>query len=515
MKAAVGAAMTLVVMVIQDTNLLAQQAYYTPAAAYEMALADARALKAAGLDPRNCVWLWSGYHQDSLRDRFEDQLQAAVVANSLNFSTSRLVPPQPVDRDWRLVRYDTSLDSGLGLRRADLDALGERGSGRCDYEPYFHDRIGAPAGTEVVVNEYWPGGVWPVESGGDGKSYPAGHYPKRVKSDGKQRVVTGDWLSKPVARELYDLTGTEYPVFRADWFAVYAFQPPAYQRFKGNPKDFAEVLKLAGADVTHSEGEQLRAAVEVSGVATYNRGLRRTPTKRNRGKGRLSDTFDFLSSVGPNDVLQNLSAERRDAGEVFFTLPNGLEGTAIVGGDGATADHVDGRIATNRRTRLRDKTIYDGYSCRLCHPLGANHAEDEVRLTARPPLAWAATRDGGKVNDLYLADDYNRVADDDRRSFGSTVFRLTGRDAAAVALGFEELHWRYSDRPVTPEVVAAEAGYPVDTVKQVIAEQSKVGLHHAFSRMILGRGARRDHYEQAFGELMRVLARAQPAGGRP
>ncbi|MFK7818948.1 MAG: c-type cytochrome domain-containing protein, partial [Planctomycetaceae bacterium] len=68
------------------------------------------------------------------------------------------------------------------------------------------------------------------------------HYPYGLKYD----VMPDDQVVNELAREIYDLTGTDIPILRADWFIARATRPPLYHHLLNIPEHDAQLEARLG-----------------------------------------------------------------------------------------------------------------------------------------------------------------------------------------------------------------------------------------------------------------------------
>ncbi len=471
------------------------------------------ALRAAGSDTTRYRWL-SCYPCTSPEDLAFAYAAVAWVTNQLNFEGSALVLPVRVDKEGYCLRIDCR---ALYLEKV-IDQLGTKGSGPDPFpEPYFHEDLETAPVTVAVkktrtVTKVWGGGRYPV----DGKVYPAGT--KYEATEEYEETVTtapgkgpffaqARWLAKAKVLDLVAWTDSLCPVYRWDWFCVFALQEPFYGLAQGSPRTAKDFEKLAGLVRSDEEGVRLRGAVLLSEVAHNNRIIERTPTKYKRGRGWFAESLDFKSSRRLKDVIKDPLKRKRDAGELLWALPNGLMGAGLVNDKDQAIDDADAHIAVDDRTYLQDKVVSSGWKCFLCHSKGTIPVADEFRLAGRDTLAFAFPdpKVAAQVGDLYFTDDLNPFLAADGALYAESVKTLTGQDSAAFILQYQELLWRYLERPVTAEDVAIDTGYPLKVVLAVIEEKGRLDLDQTFVRLLKNRRARRDQVETAFGQLQAVL----------
>jgi hypothetical protein len=181
---------------------------------------------------------------------------------------------------------------------------------------------------------------------------------------------------------LYQQLGTEAPVVRGDWLLATATKAPLYDILLDLPATVDQLAARLGInindDINHpglAEPDNLvRVGFRRSEVALHNRLVER----HLGGAGQyLWLTYDFDSSQGNQDLLSNpLGPAARDrqrfvhdfqnvAGEVIFSLPNGMQGYMLVDGAGRRIDVASTKVV--RDPHRRDGVVTNGLSCLGCH----------------------------------------------------------------------------------------------------------------------------------------------------
>jgi hypothetical protein len=181
---------------------------------------------------------------------------------------------------------------------------------------------------------------------------------------------------------LYEQLGTEAPVVRGDWLLATATKAPLYDLLLDLPNTVDQLAARLGInindDINHPGLEEpdnlVRVGFRRSGVALHNRMIERH--LGNQGQ-YLWISYDFDSSTGRQDLLANpLGPANRDrqnfqntfqnvAGEVIFTLPNGLQGYMVIDGAGRKLAAASTRVV--RDPNRRDTIVQNGLSCIGCH----------------------------------------------------------------------------------------------------------------------------------------------------
>jgi mono/diheme cytochrome c family protein len=186
-------------------------------------------------------------------------------------------------------------------------------------------------------------------------------------------------------QSLYNQLKTEAPFVRADWLLDTATRAPLYDQLVDLPRTLDELAGRLGIniadDINHpglAEPEDLvRFAVRRSGVSSHNR-----MAERHLGAAGqyLWVSYDFKSDSGAQDVFANplgpkaVDQQRfahtfqHDAGEVIFSLPNGMQGYMLVNAAGQRLALADTAIV--RDIRRPNAVVENGLSCFGCHAPG-------------------------------------------------------------------------------------------------------------------------------------------------
>jgi mono/diheme cytochrome c family protein len=218
---------------------------------------------------------------------------------------------------------------------------------------------------------------------------------------------------------LYKQLGTEAPVVRGDWLLATATKAPLYDLLLDLPNTVDQLANRLGInindDINHPGKEEpdnlVRVGFRRSGVALHNRML-----ERHLGAAGqyLWISYDFDSSQGNQDLLNRpLGPANRDrqrfvhtfehvAGEVIFSLPNGLQGYMIVDAAGRKLSAASLKVV--RDPYRRDGVVTNGLSCFGCHG-GAGLLQprqmDEVPVFAENNIAQFQGRELLEIASLY------------------------------------------------------------------------------------------------------------------
>ena len=312
------------------------------------------------------------------------------------------------------------------------------------------------------------------------RSYPYGLKYDRVEDDALREL----------AREVYELAGTDLPVVRADWFVATAARPPLYHHLL-----YATLLRLPGESVTPGgprprrvmtagqlEGKLgvdvadnfrkdklARAGFTQSGVSAQNRLVERHESPY----GAYWKSYDFKTNDGTGNLFRYPLGPRtggpddrqafvHDGGEVIFHLPNGLQGYLLVDGKDERIDEGPVEVVSDRDRASGTVRIVNGVSCMACHKHGMvtdfkdtvrdgtavlGDARDKVRrLHPRPERM-----------DELLKEDADRFVAALGKAAGP--FLKAGPDEAKDIRDFKEPVSELAGRFVRAEVGLAEAAY--------------------------------------------------------
>lgn len=377
------------------------------------------------------------------------------------------------------------------------ETLARRGSGPARVstkedqpEPYYTINLGslAPGGTKKVHRRdkdgdllYWNGDT----------SRPI--YDD-VTVSGKGGLSPGTWFDITAYRSVQTLTGSEHPILRADWFIGNVSLNPAYSEFLGIKTlgDFNKLVRFRTEDQDLS-GRAVVADSQL--VSLHQRGIEYTP----KVNGAYWQTYDFLKGSGPNDLLKDPLRRKRDAGEAFAELPNGLQAFTLVDQNDKVIDVADGNIVADQVTPWKNKLVWNGlYSCTNCHRNGAMDIEDEVRPLSAPPRALGSKKYAQfqELVDAY-SKDMNLEIRNTRQRYAQAVATATrGLTPEQNTASYGALFIEYHQKPLSIKEAAAEVGC---TPAQLTAIMGRIiEPDPAVTTLLAGRPLRRDLWEVAY-----------------
>ncbi len=234
---------------------------------------------------------------------------------------------------------------------------------------------------------------------------------------------------------VYDATGSNIPLVRADWFVAKAGVPPLYHdllQLPDGPHAAAEIEKMLQVDVIRDFEQNLlaRAGFIKSNVSQHNRLVDRHPA----AYGAYWKSYDFGSSAGINSLTLNplgpkypknrhdKAAFVHDGGELIFNLPNGLQGYLLVDGTGGRIDRGPINVVFDSKKPLGNNEVINGISCMVCHVHGMQPFVDDIRSGHGVQGA-----DANKVDRLYLPQaQMNELVERDRVRFLTSLDAATG-----------------------------------------------------------------------------------------
>lgn len=458
---------------------------YSPNDTILFALADAQSVNGA-----------KGYRYLSLanipadkRSRFTQTIN--FVVNSLSRRQSMVFCTPVAGSNGSVVRlslteYRISLDS--------WDTLATKGSGPVRVstkedqpEPYYTFNLGA-IGKKVHRRDK-QGNLL----------YLGGDTSKPVYDEVTSGLAPGTWFDIAGFKALQVATGTDYPILRADWFIANASLNPGYTEMLGikTLDDFNQLVRYRTADDDLS-GRAVVADSQL--VSLHQRGIEFTP----KVNGTYWQTYDFFKSSGLNDLLKDPLKRRRDAGEVFAELPNGLQAFTLVDGNNKIIDVADGSIVSDQVSPWKNKQVWNGlFSCTHCHKNGAQDIVDEVRPLTAPPRGLIA-----KAKDQRLFEDF---VDKYTKNMEAEIANTRARYALAVSSATRGMkpeentaaltsifigHWQ---KPMTIQDAAAEVGATPEQLTAILGRI--IEPDPAVTTLLAGRPLRRDLWEAAFAQV--------------
>ena len=432
----------------------------------------------------------------------------------------------------------------VNLRDYDIDPKDWDELGLTD--PYYHKDLEQVTETPKSVTKYRE-----VGTGRYRQEYPGGPlteikekqaYKENVAASVKKEKTRA--LSGANPESLLNLTyytQSKAPILRADWWIVNASTSPGYYKLL-RLKNIKDVKELAGFDARAQDRKEVKATVVTSGsyglttpVARNNRILARTPTFQ----GYYWETFDFknnlkarnvinnflnikeneegnfevgkLSGLNAKDWLKEIRKEKlgfRDAGELIFSLPNGIQGYALTNDKDELIDEAAIEVAVDSTSR--DFRVINARSCIWCHSDGIrpfkSHFQLQVGQRQLTDLG-IALKDKEKALELqefirrtYGSPNFEEVVDTDRQLYVKAVARANGLSIEKNATLFRSLWNSYAEDQLDTNRICYELGIQPEQIKELFALRkdgvnSGVLLQQLLQPPI---NIRREHWEEVF-----------------
>jgi hypothetical protein len=200
-------------------------------------------------------------------------------------------------------------------------------------------------------------------------------------------------------QDLYNRLNTEAPFVRGDWFFTTAMSPPLYHELLNLDTNLDQLARNdLGVDINNDidNGDIERIGFRSSGVSLHNRVFER---HRARNNGYFWVSYDFDTDLNDGDIRRNpLGPRNRDArfehafqnlaGEMIWSMPNGLQGYLLADAAGGRLDKAVPTVV--RDARQLDGNVTNGISCLGCHAVtGMNQPRifDEIPQFARQHAA--------------------------------------------------------------------------------------------------------------------------------
>lgn len=455
--------------------LFACGAHAGPLAALDAALEDAAGLKKnLALD---VIYFWQpgGFTGNGYA--------AAAMHCNLLSREGDLTPPRIVQKDLIAVyRSDYGWDAKTFEKLAGLD-------------PYFHQNAIVPAGS--LYSMYWRGSP----------QYAAGWYRAEKAKTEIKIAIPAKWLPAKKIEALYELTNSNVPLLRWDWFfnqtAVCEDRQVGYYEILGikNRKD-AEELAGLNRKLADQRRKVQMAYLRRSGVAVNNRAIEWNQAY----DGDWWFTKDVFKDIGENNVVRLLNGDLQHAAEeIYFSLPNGLPGMIACNQKGELQRVVPSKIAANKHGMNNDLNIHIPLNCMQCHVEVIRPFNDDARNLYRDKIVLESP-DYVKylrLKRLYLTDIDTTIQNSQRR-FALAIKACNGLTPAANAEAYAETWSIYLERPLGLAEAAAELGTTQERLLKVVGAKVAAGLSDPVLSGLWNKNVvpvRREHWEELQGVI--------------
>jgi serine/threonine-protein kinase len=183
-----------------------------------------------------------------------------------------------------------------------------------------------------------------------------------------------------MAASIAELSGTDLPMVRADWFIATAARPPLYHTLLRLPETAGELESQLNVDVRSNflRNQLARAGFATSGISGQNRLIER----HEADYGAYWKSYDFKAGTQQSNLFQFPLGPLFDdhpypdlafvhaGGEIIFHLPNGLQGYMLVDGEDGRIDEGPIDVVSDKLKTSGTPTIVNGLSCMACHVHG-------------------------------------------------------------------------------------------------------------------------------------------------
>jgi hypothetical protein len=364
-------------------------------------------------------------------------------------------------------------------------------------EPWFHVQVRIPA--HVKGNA--------VYHRGGGGSAPGWYH----SISAKEEIVSvpSPWLDYVKAANLSIRLNTAVPIVRFDWFMNQTGQEggkAGYYQWLGlkSGKDL-ETLAGLNREAKRAILKEVAGIVSDSGVSLNSRQIFRIPTLG----GTWWETRDVEDAK--KNALRELDKDfKADALEVYYELPNGLFGFALLNAKNELQATAPDKIASDSKSTNRDARVRVGVSCIRCHAEGLRPIDDWGRkvFTRENELALGSPdrKVYQRLKQVYLGPLQKNLKDDLSR-YTATLAETCGLKPAEFSKLFAASWADYESKPLLPadiarEVGLAEADY-LARLKRYVATQGTADT--VVAGMKAGLPTRREHLEEALPLLMPAL----------
>jgi hypothetical protein len=299
---------------------------------------------------------------------------------------------------------------------------------------------------------------------------PTWHIQTEVLAYGKTKLVSvdGGWVGLDYAQKLKQLTGSNGPILRADYFIAGASHPPYYHDFAGIPATVDEFYKAFGLDQKTIERLRANAGANliISGITDKDRHAQ-------WAQGPLGGVYTTLDSAA---VTADRSGIRRplnafgtnlkfDAGEYIAVGGNGLLRFALYDAKGKRQNSVPDAIAKDKSDPHGPGIVYPMASCVRCHvESGLRPFKDDQQAYLEGLRGYDAATIL-RIHEFYDEPRLQRQMNFDRETYKAACLKACGLEPKAVAEALATEIREYLYLPLGIEQAAVECGVSVDEFK--------------------------------------------------
>jgi len=303
-----------------------------------------------------------------------------------------------------------------------------------------------------------------------------------------------------------ELTGTEVPGLRADWFVATASRPPFYHDLLLLPDSDRGLERLVQVDVLGdvSDDNIMRSGFNDSGVSKNNRLLER----HDAAYGTLWRSYDFANNLGRQNLFENPVGPNAGAvsfqpagGEIIFHLPNGLQAYMLVDAKGKRIDKAPSEIVAD--PRRPDQRVETGISCMSCHARGLLFKADQLRGHVEKNAAVF----GKQVLETVRATHprkarFQAQIEEDNVRYLKALEKFGVRDADQEPVNLVTQRF---EATLDGRAVAAELGLTLSVLAELLKQHPDL-VRTFGGALVKGGTVQRETFQESFVELARRLS---------
>jgi hypothetical protein len=257
--------------------------------------------------------------------------------------------------------------------------------------------------------------------------------------------------------KLKEMTGSDNPIMRADYFIIKAMTGANYRQLMDvtDLKSFRKRHSYNAEDVKKARAEQA-AIVVSSGLVRTTRYIKRVATVT----GSMWEAWDSTTE----DYLQNLLTEKYDYMQVIAFNSNGLLSYFSADSKGNAQNNLDVNVAIDHsRSFNGDLVVRLARNCVACHTTGVLPVKDHVRaLIEKDAAIIAKNRElRNRVEDLFST---KLPVERDQAVYAEALMKTTGMTPQEFTPKFVAIWNRYY-KDLTLEEAAKEFGFTPDDFK--------------------------------------------------
>ncbi len=304
------------------------------------------------------------------------------------------------------------------------------------------------------------------------------------------------------------VTRTDQPLVRADWFVAVASVPPLYHDILELPETDRVLEKLLDVDVERNieKGLALRAGFNNSGVSQNNRMIER----HDSAFGAYWKSYDFSGNSGQQNLFAHpLGPDGGDAfqhagGELIFNLPNGLQAYLLIDSSGNRIDKGPVNIVSD--PRRPDRSVINGLSCMSCHTAGMIPKADQIRASVEKNPGAFSDDERRAILSLYpRPETLTRLMDRDRERFTRAL--ATADVSSTKTDPILQLASQFEKELDLP-AAASEAGLPIADFAKLLTRFPK--LARVFAPLnVPGGTVQREVFVENFADVAQEFALRQ------